>query len=121
MRSLDVDLASILEEFGAGVEREVEADFEQAGTDFERHARAESPKDSGVYAGGWRHTTRTDGAGVTVTCGNASRHATLSHLIEHGHEQFYMGRDLGYRQPANNHVERAYDATVADLNRRLGR
>lgn len=71
--------------------------------------RSTSPKGRGEYASGWvaSDDTGADDEGCYFVVHNRAR-PTLTHLLEQGHEQWYMGRDLGYRTPGQPHIEPAY-------------
>ncbi len=68
------------------------------------------PGATGEYAKGWTATEEKGYSGGTfVTVHNKGRHASLSHLLENGHEKFVHGRDTGERVPAYKHIAPAYE------------
>lgn len=74
-----------------------------------QQVKALSPKRTGRYAAGWRMRVEQDSdEHVRATVYNATD-GSLTHLLEKGHEQFYMGHDLGYRYPGVRHIEPAYE------------
>lgn len=112
------DLSQILNDYERDLNEQVIKDITKAGQDAAKYTRENSPKDSGNYAQGWRYATDDSAEGFTATVYNAGKHKSLTHLLEHGHEQFYMGQDLGYRQPGKPHIEPAYERAKSEL---LGR
>ena len=116
---LEYDLSQIIDEYQNDLETEIIKDIIKAGKDAAKYVRDNSPKESGEYARGWRSTTEETSDGISATVYNAGRHKSLTHLLEHGHEQFYMGKDLGYRQPGKPHIEPAYERAKDELLRRV--
>ena len=72
--------------------------------------RSSSPQDRGEYAGGWTatDTTTANDEGCYFVVHNRAK-PTLTHLLEEGHEQWYMGRDLGYRTAGRPHIAPAFE------------
>lgn len=70
---------------------------------------------AGQYARGWRSKTEVGGDGhITGTVYNATDYQ-LTHLLEKGHELFYLGVDTGHRTRAYPHIEPAYETGKQEL------
>lgn len=117
--SFDADFAAILGEYAEGLESQAAADIKKTGSDCAGYVREGAPKDRGVYARGWRSEFSDGVDGPVATVRNASREASLSHLLEEGHEQFFMGNDLGYRFPGVPHIAPAYERASAEAIARM--
>lgn len=117
--SFESELAAILEGYGEELTAQAAADIKKAGTDCAKYVREGAPKDSGEYAKGWKSDFKDGVEGPVATVHNAGRRASLSHLLEHGHEQFYMGNDLGYRYPGQPHIGPAYEKAAAEAIARM--
>lgn len=100
----------------AAMQRDVREVGESCARDV--RARAASAFGDGPYAQGWE-ADFSPGESATSIVHNAGRDRTLGHLLELGHEQFWMGHDLGYRYPGVRHVAPAYQDAKADLRRRM--
>lgn len=79
-----------------------------------QYLHANSPRDTGRYASNWRYKVETKGAGdgiqVRGVVYNAGETYRLTHLLEDGHEQFFMGHDTGHRYPGKPHIAPAFEA-----------
>lgn len=74
-----------------------------------------SPRRTGVYADGWRMRVEEDSdEHVTGTVWQGKKPG-LTHLLEKGHEQFFMGHDTGHRSRAFPHIEPAYEVGAQKL------
>lgn len=94
-------------------------DIDRAGGDCARYVAEGAPKDTGEYAAGWDHVTSQGATWCESVVYNGSDKAYLAHLIENGHEQFYYGCDLGYRQPPRKHLQPAYERAKRELEGRM--
>jgi hypothetical protein len=123
-QSFHAQLQEVLDEYADEVGRAAAADVEEAGRScaaaVRKNARA-GFGGKGTYAAGWRCTFEDGVDGPTATVHNAGKQASLSHLLELGHEQFYMGRDLGHRYPGVPHIAPAYVEAAAELERKVAR
>lgn len=77
--------------------------------------QAGSPRRTGAYASGWRMRVEETGDGRISGAVYQAKKPGLTHLLEHGHEQFYMGHDTGHRSRALPHIEPAYEAGAERL------
>lgn len=89
-------------------ERQLARDMRKAGRECADELHRTSPRRTGRYARGWSCTTRAEGGHVTCEVHNRTDWQ-LTHLLEKGHEQFYMGHDTGHRYPGVKHIEPAYE------------
>lgn len=94
-------------------------DIDRAGDDCARYVAEAAPEDTGEYAAGWDHVTSSGAAWCESVVYNGGSRAYLAHLIENGYEQFYMGHDLGYRQPPRKHLQPAYERAKGELEGRV--
>lgn len=115
---LMIDLQQIFGDYERDLEAQAKKDIAKAGRDCASYVRDGAPKDSGEYAKGWRSDVEDGVDGFAAHVHASGRHASLTHLLEHGHEQFFMGEDLGYRTPGKPHIEPAFERASAEL---LGR
>ena len=116
---IDDQLTAILGEYSAELEAQAAMDVKRAGDDCAKYVRDSAPRDRGVYAQGWRSTLSEDVDGPASTVYNSSREASLAHLLEEGHEQFFMGHDLGYRYPGVPHIVPAYERAASEMIARM--
>lgn len=83
--------------------------------------KATSPKRYGGYAGGW--TSSAEGSvgstGYSRTVYNSSK-PSLTHLLEFGHAKVLWGHRTGERVSPKPHIEQAFNAGAAEMERRLG-
>ena len=117
--SFDADFSAVLDEYAKDLGEKAAEDVRRTGTDCARYVRDGAPKDTGEYAKGWRSRFEDDADGPVATVHNSGRRASLSHLLEQGHEQFFMGNDLGYRYPGQPHIEPAYERAAAEMIARM--
>lgn len=83
---------------------------QKAGRKTVSELHATSPSRTGRYAKGWRSKTEVDSDDhISCTVYNATDYQ-LTHLLEKGHEQFYMGHDTGHRFAGKRHIEPAYES-----------
>lgn len=92
----------------------VKANVRAACRTCKSEAAAGSPKRTGRYARGWRYHVDDEGYRVVGHVYNATDWQ-LTHLLEKGHEQFFMGHDLGYRTAGRKHIEPAYEAGAREM------
>lgn len=92
----------------------LEEDIRQAGDDCNEELHQTSKQRTGVYAKGWVSDVKGGGYETEARVHNVNK-AWLTHLLENGHEQFYMGHDLGYRTPGDKAIETAYDNAARRL------
>lgn len=118
---IEADLSRALSSYASEVASEVSSQVKRAGTDCARYVRENAAEafGAGTYSKGWKTRFEDGPDGPVATVYNAGRQASLGHLLEDGHEQFYMGRDLGYRYPGVKHVSPAFDRAVGELEGRL--
>ena len=93
-------------------------DIDRAGEDCARYVAEGAPKRTGEYARGWTHVTSQGAAYVESVVHNTTK-PSLAHLLENGHQQFYYGRDLGYRTPGVKHLAPAYEKAKRELEGRV--
>ena len=103
------------------VNRNMRLSIIDAGNTCKDEVVAKAPRDTGQYAEGWTVEVDERPDLIIATVRNTGPHRQIAHLLEFGHEQFYMGRDLGYRTPGVKHVGPAYSKAKAQLLRRWGR
>lgn len=85
-------------------------DVRKAAKVTEQQLHSTSPRRTGRYAAGWTTGVTEDADGhVSASVHNATDWQ-LTHLLEKGHEQFFMGHDMGHRYPGHKHIEPAYEA-----------
>lgn len=113
-------IGAILDDFGReeveGAKRAVRKGARAAVDEL----RAGSPKESGEYASGWRASVSgQSGAGLSMVVHNAAK-PSLTHLLELGHRQFWMGHDTGRRTPGIPHIDPAAKAAEAAMEEALG-
>lgn len=113
------DLERVLSEYGEQVRRAAAEDVRRAGLDCARYAREGAPRDRGVYARGFRSEFSEDAEGAHALVRNASKEAPLTHLLELGHEQFFMGEDLGRRYPGSPHIAPAFERAASEMKGRM--
>lgn len=63
-----------------------------AGKTVKQEVQERAPKDTGSYAKGWRVTTEFENAHKLKLVVHATKHSSLSHLLEHGHATRSGGR-----------------------------
>ena len=114
IESLAPALARIAREYGEEVDRELQSDLQYAGETAAVDLHGSSPSATGEYAGGWDYRFSAKRGMLTVTVGNAGRHASLTHLLEKGH----LNRN-GTFTGGRKHIEPAYERAVQILEGRL--
>ena len=80
-----------------------------AGRSVERELHQTSPRRTGRYAAGWGARTTEDSDEHVTCCVYNRTDWQLTHLLEKGHEQVFMGHDTGHRYPGVRHIEPAYE------------
>lgn len=96
-------------------QRQLKADVHEACVATRAAVQGGSPRRTGAYASGWRMRVEETGDGHVSGTVYQARKPGLTHLLEHGHEQFYMGHDTGHRSRAFPHIEPAYEVGAARL------
>lgn len=101
----------IIDAYAEKFERDVRKAVKKGGSECRKQLRETTvPGATGEYAEGWVATEEKGFAGGTfVTVHNKGRHASLTHLLENGHEKFVYGHDTGGRVPAYKHIAPAYE------------
>ena len=101
----------IVDAYGRELERDVRKAVKKGGAACLKQLRETTvPGATGEYAEGWVATEEKGFTGGTfVTVHNAGRKASLTHLLENGHEKFVHGHDTGERVPAYKHIAPAYE------------
>lgn len=95
-----------VEEDQEALETNVEAAGRQAAEELRKVRWKQS---RGKYNNGWRSDYRVGPSGHAKAVVHNTSQPSLTHLLENGHELFYMGRDTGRRVPAYKHIEPAYE------------
>lgn len=85
-------------------------DVRKAAKVTEQQLHSTSPRRTGRYAAGWTTSVTEDADGHVSASVHNSTDWQLTHLLEKGHEQFFMGHDMGHRYPGRKHIEPAYEA-----------
>lgn len=101
----------IIDAYEQEFERDVRKAVKKGGSECRKQLQQTTvPGSTGVYAKGWTATEEKGyNGGTFVTVHNKGRHASLSHLLENGHEKFVHGHDTGGRVPAYKHIAPAYE------------
>lgn len=109
------EITKALEEYTTEVEEGLEKAKKKIVRDGVRQLKADSPKDSGVYASGWR-STQQDGAQVVH---NATK-PQLTHLLEKGHAKRGGGRVGGevHIKPVEQKMIQDFESEVERVIRR---
>lgn len=101
-------LVSMAEDVAKQDQEELMRRCKKAGSSCAKTLRKTSPHESGKYASGWRYEMDETDEHITVTVYNP-KHYQLTHLLEKGHELFFMGNDTGHRTRAFPHIAPAYE------------
>lgn len=101
-------LVSMAEDVAKQDQEEMARRCRAAGRSCAKQLRQTSPNHKGIYAAGWRCETDETDDHITVTVYNP-KHYQLTHLLEKGHELFFMGNDTGHRTRAFPHIAPAYE------------
>lgn len=89
---------------------QLKKDVRKAAKVTEQQLHSTSPRRTGRYAAGWTTSVTEDSDGHIKASVHNSTDWQLTHLLEKGHEQFFMGNDMGHRYPGRKHIEPAYEA-----------
>lgn len=89
---------------------QLKKDVRKAAKVTEQQLHSTSPRRTGRYAAGWTTSVTEDTDGHIKASVHNSTDWQLTHLLEKGHEQFFMGQDMGHRYPGHKHIEPAYEA-----------
>lgn len=96
-------------------ERILAQNIKEAGDDCANELKSTSPRRTGEYASGWKNNFRGGEYGHAVSVIANHTKPSLTHLLENGHELFYMGHDTGRRTRAFKHIEPAYEHAADEL------
>lgn len=89
---------------------QLKKDVRKAAKVAEDTIKSESPHRTGRYREGWKTEVKEDADGhISAHIYNATDWQ-LTHLLEKGHEQFFMGHDMGHRYPGKKHISTGFDA-----------
>ncbi len=94
---------------------QLKADVREATRATKDAVRQGSPRRTGAYAAGWRMRVEEEASGRISGTVYQAKKPGLTHLLEKGHEQFFMGHDTGHRAPAQPHIEPAYEVGAERL------
>lgn len=89
---------------------QLKKDVREAAKVTEQQLHSTSPRRTGRYAAGWTTSVTEDADGHIKASVHNATDWQLTHLLEKGHEQFFMGLDMGHRYPGVKHIEPAYEA-----------
>lgn len=89
---------------------QLKKDVRKAAKVTEQQLHSTSPRRTGRYAAGWTTSVTEDADGHIKASVHNATDWQLTHLLEKGHEQFFMGHDMGHRYPGVKHIEPAYEA-----------
>lgn len=118
---LHAEMERYVEEFAGKARADVVEIVKDAGRFAVKAVRAKSPKRTGRYARGWAWSEEdAGGTGFYIRVYNKLK-PHLTHLIENGYRQFFMGRDTGKRKPARPHIAPAADETEEYIMQRVRR
>ena len=80
------EINKLLGQYQRGLYTQLEPVFKKTGNELRKELRANSPKKTGHYKGGWQQKVQMSSrvGGGTLTIYNGSR-PWLTHLLEHGH------------------------------------
>lgn len=85
MKSFEVELMSVLDEFTDDVKDVAEKDFKKVAQDTVKQLKASSPRKTGAYASGWAMKKEAGAMGDTSYTIYNSTMPGLTHLLENGH------------------------------------
>lgn len=81
--------------------------------------KAASPENRGKYKDGWTFDFENEKFGQHEAVIHNDAVPGLTHLLEHGREQFVGGRDTGNFTPGKPHIALGYQAAAYEMTRRM--
>lgn len=119
---LKIEMERYVEDFVAEARSDIADIIKDAGKRAVKAIRSKSPKRTGRYARGWAWAEEESvgGLGFYIRVYNKAK-PHLTHLIENGYRQFFMGRDTGKTKPARPHIAPAADEVEEYIMQRVKR
>lgn len=117
--SFEKQLLEIVGDFLEDVDTDVDEAVTAAAKVGVDAIKAASPENRGKYKDGWTFDFENEKYGQHEAVIHNKSVPGLTHLLEHGHEQFVAGHDTGSFTPGKPHIELGYQAAAEEMNKRM--